>query len=65
MDSISLPVESQPSMFHPSGPAAERIAQLGWLFTIVAVAVTVIVAAVLIAALYRPAARSTARLGTR
>ena len=54
MDSISLPVESQPSMFHAGGPAAERIAQLGWLFTIVAVAVTVIVAAVLIAALYRP-----------
>jgi cytochrome c oxidase subunit II len=53
VDSISLPVESQPSMFHAGGPAAARIAQLGWLFTIVAVAVTVISVGVLIAALHR------------
>ena len=42
-----------PSMFRAAGPAAEQIARLGWLFTIVAAAVTVIVTGVLLAALYR------------
>jgi cytochrome c oxidase subunit II len=51
---MSLPVESQPSMFHAGGPAAERIAHLGWVFTMIAVAVSAIVAVILIAALYRP-----------
>ena len=42
-----------PSIFLTAGPAANEIARLGWLFTIVAAAVTVIVTAVLGAALFR------------
>jgi cytochrome c oxidase subunit II len=42
-----------PSMFRPAGPAADEIARLGWLFTIVAAAVTVITTGVLFAALFR------------
>jgi cytochrome c oxidase subunit 2 len=63
VDSISLPVESQPSMFHAGGPAAERIAQLGWVFTSVAVAVTVVAVAVLIAALHRRRSGRTQGVG--
>jgi cytochrome c oxidase subunit 2 len=51
---------SSPSIFRTAGPEAESIARLGWLFTIVAVAVTLIVAGVLIAALYRPRSDRTA-----
>ena len=42
-----------PSMYHPAGPAAGLIARLGWLFTIVAMAVTALVVGVLLAALFR------------
>lgn len=42
-----------PSIFRTAGPPADQIARLGWLFTIVAAAVTVIVTGVLLAALYR------------
>ena len=42
-----------PSIFRPAGRAADEIARLGWLFTIIAAAVTVIVTGVLVAALYR------------
>ncbi len=42
-----------PLIFRTAGPAADEIARLGWLFTIVAAAVTVIVTCVLVASLYR------------
>ncbi len=45
---------SSPSIFRTAGPNAAAIARLGWLFTVVAVAVTLIVAGVLVAALHWP-----------
>jgi cytochrome c oxidase subunit 2 len=50
----ALGCAGSPSIFHTAGPAADRIARLGWLFTIVAVAVTVIVTGILMAGLFRP-----------
>lgn len=43
-----------PSIFNGAGIAADRIGTLGWFFTIVACAVTAIVAVLLLGAIFRP-----------